>query len=80
LKQTWLQSTQHQEEFKDILGMDLKEDSKAAEYLGDTKDGNSYLRVDIWLQKVNSDDKFKTSFFLERQGERKQRWNKETIY
>jgi hypothetical protein len=53
------------EEFKDVLGMDLKEDSKAAEYLGDTKDGNSYLRIDVWLQKVNSDDKFKTSFFLE---------------
>jgi hypothetical protein len=53
------------EEFKDVLGMDIKEDSKAAEYLGDTKDGNSYLRIDVWLQKVNSDDKFKTSFFLE---------------
>jgi hypothetical protein len=53
------------EEFKDILGMELKEDSKAAEYLGETKDGNNYLRVDIWLQKVNSEDKFKTSFFLE---------------
>ena len=53
------------EEFKDKLGMELKEDSKAAEYLGETKDGNSYVRVDIWLQRVNNDDKFKTSFFLE---------------
>ena len=53
------------EEFKDKLGMELKEDSKAAEYLGETKDGNNYLRVDIWLQKVNDEDKFKTSFFLE---------------
>ena len=53
------------EEFKDILGMELKEDSKATEYLGETKDGNNYLRVDVWLQKVNSEDKFKTSFFLE---------------
>jgi len=53
------------EEFKDILGMELKEDSKAAEYLGETKDGNNYLRIDIWLQKVNAEDKFKTSFFLE---------------
>ena len=53
------------EEFKDVLGMDLKEDSKAAEYLGETKDGNNYLRVDVWLQRVNSDDKFKVSFFLE---------------
>ena len=53
------------EEFKDILGMELKEDSKATEYLGETRDGNNYLRVDVWLQKVNSEDKFKTSFFLE---------------
>jgi hypothetical protein len=54
------------EEFKDILGMDLKEDSKATEYLGETKDGNNYLRVDFWLQRVNHEnDKFKVSFFLE---------------
>ena len=53
------------EEFKDILGLELKEDSKATEYLGETRDGNNYLRVDVWLQKVNSEDKFKTSFFLE---------------
>jgi hypothetical protein len=53
------------EEFKDVLGMDLKEDSKAAEYLGETKDGNNYLRVDFWLQRVNHDEKFKVSFFLE---------------
>ena len=53
------------EEFKDILGMELREDNEATEYLGETKDGNNYLRVDIWLQKVNSEDKFKTSFFLE---------------
>jgi hypothetical protein len=53
------------EEFKDKLGMDLKEDSKAAEYLGETKDGNNYLRADFWLQRVNQDDKYKVSFFLE---------------
>jgi hypothetical protein len=53
------------EEFKDILGMELKEDSKAAEYLGETKDGNSYLRVDFWLEEVKNKDKFKVSFFLE---------------
>jgi len=53
------------EEFKDILGMELKEDSKAAEYLGETKDGNSYLRVDFWLEEVKNQDKFKVSFFLE---------------
>jgi len=53
------------EEFKDKLGMELKEDSKAAEYLGETKDGNSYLRVDFWLEEVKNKDKFKVSFFLE---------------
>jgi hypothetical protein len=53
------------EEFKDILGMELKEDSKATEYLGETKDGNSYLRVDFWLEEVKNKDKFKVSFFLE---------------
>lgn len=53
------------EEFKDILGMELKEDSKAAEYLGETKDGNNYLRVDFWLEEVKNKEKFKVSFFLE---------------
>ena len=55
------------EEFKDILGMELKEDSKAAEYLGQTKDGNSYLRVDVWLKDVKNKEALplKTSFFLE---------------
>lgn len=54
------------EEYKDILGIELKEDSKAAEYLGDTKDGNTYLRIDVWLQDVKSGEKFKiTPFFLE---------------
>jgi len=53
------------EEFKDVLGMELKEDSKAAEYLGETKDGNNYLRVDFWLEEVKNKEKFKVSFFLE---------------
>jgi hypothetical protein len=55
------------EEFKDILGMDLKEDSKAAEYLGQTKEGNSYLRVDIWLKDIKNKEAqpLKVSFFLE---------------
>lgn len=53
------------EEFKDVIGMELKEDSKAAEYLGETKDGNTYLRVDVWLEEVKSKEKFKTTFFLE---------------
>jgi hypothetical protein len=53
------------EEYKDVLGMELKEDSKAVEYLGTSKDGNNTLRVDVWLEDVKSKDKFKTTFFLE---------------
>lgn len=51
------------EQFKDVLGMDIKEDSKAIEYLGE-KEGNTTLRVDFWLL-AKDDSKFKVSFFLE---------------
>ena len=40
------------EEYKDILGMELKEDSKATEYLGKSQNGNKTLRVDFWLEEV----------------------------
>lgn len=59
-----------EKEFKDILGMELKEDSKACEYLSE-KDGNTLLRIDFWLEpvKANADapkeKPFKVSFFLE---------------
>jgi hypothetical protein len=53
------------EQFKDVLEIELKEDSKAAEYIGESKDGNTYLRVDFWLKEVKNDHKFKVSFFLE---------------
>ena len=55
------------EEYKSKLGIELKEDSKAAEYLGETKDGNSYVRIDVWLKDVKDPElqPFKTSFFLE---------------
>lgn len=54
------------EEFKEILGMDLKEDSKATEYLGQSKDGNTTLRIDVWLEDVKRAGKFKkVVFFLE---------------
>ena len=53
------------EEYSTVLGMDLKPDSKATDYLGTTKDGNSYLRVDVWLKQVNTENLFKVSFFLE---------------
>jgi hypothetical protein len=53
------------EEYKDKLGIELKEDSKSIEYLGESKDGNTYLRLDFWLEEVKNQDKFKISFFLE---------------
>lgn len=53
------------EEYKDKLGIELKEDSKAVEYLGESRDGNTYLRLDFWLEEVKNKDRFKVSFFLE---------------
>lgn len=53
------------EEYKDVLGIELGEDSKATNYLGETRDGNTYLRVDIWLKEVKNQENFKVSFFLE---------------
>ena len=53
------------EEYNDILGIELKEDSKAIEYLGKSQDGNTTLRVDFWLEEIKNKDKFKVTFFLE---------------
>ena len=53
------------EEYKEVLGIDLPENSKATEYLGESRDKNTYLRVDVWLKDIKSGDKFKASFFLE---------------
>ena len=53
------------EEYKDLLGIELKEDSKATEYLGVAADGTSKIRIDVWLQDVKGGDKFKLVFFLE---------------
>jgi len=55
------------EEYKEILGIDLKEDSKAAEYIGESKDGNIYLRLNFWLKNVKDGSVFQSpvSFFLE---------------
>lgn len=53
------------EEYAEILGMELREGNKATEYLGTSNDGNTSLRVDIWLQDIKSGDKFKVNFFLE---------------
>ncbi len=54
-----------EEEYKEVLGLELQEDSKATEYLGESKDGNTYLRVSIWLEEVKTKEKFAVSFFLE---------------
>lgn len=68
------------EEYKELLGIELKEDSKATEYLGTSQDGNTYLRVDVWLQDVKDvseenkrQGKYKVTFFLEN----KERENKD---
>jgi len=61
------------EEYKDVLNIELKEDSKAVEYLGTSGDGNTTLRVDIWLEEVKKNDRFKVTFFLEN----KERENKD---
>lgn len=53
------------EEYKDILGIELKEDSKQTEYLSKSDDGHAKLRVDVWLEEVKNKDKFKVTFFLE---------------
>lgn len=53
------------EEYKDVLGIELSEESKATNYLGETRDGNTYLRVDVWMQEVKNKENFKVSFFLE---------------
>lgn len=53
------------EEYKEALDIELPAESKATEYLGKSRDGNTYLRVDVWLKDIKSGDKFKTTFFLE---------------
>lgn len=53
------------EEFKEVLGIELPEESKATEYLGSSRDGNTFLRIDVWLEEVKNKDKFKVTFFLE---------------
>jgi len=70
----------NEEEFLSVLGKTLKEDSKATEYLGKSKDGNTFLRIDVWLQDVKDvceEDKevgkYKVTFFLEN----KERENKD---
>lgn len=53
------------EQYKELLKIELKEDSKATEYLGESKDGNSTLRVDIWVENTKTKKRDKVTFFLE---------------
>ena len=53
------------DEMEDKLGFQTTEDSKEPEYQGESKEGNSYLRVDFWLEEIKEEKKkFKVSFFL----------------
>ena len=49
-------------EFKDILGIELKDDSNATNYYDDVK---KKLKVNVWLQDVNSDFRTTATFWLE---------------
>ena len=49
-------------EYKDILGIDLKDDSNATNYYDDVK---KKLKVNVWLQDVNSDFRTTATFWLE---------------
>lgn len=62
------------EEYSSILGREINADSKATEYLGESKDGNTYLRIDVWLQEIKTQENYKVSFFLED----KERENRDT--
>jgi len=68
------------EQYKDLLGIELKEDSKAAEYIGESKDGNATLRLSIWLKDVKTEQNFNVSFYLEdKERENKDKTKKQYI-
>jgi len=52
------------EEYKDLLNIELKEDSKATDYLSKNDDGITVLHVDVWLEHVKNKEKFKVVFYL----------------
>jgi hypothetical protein len=73
------------EEYAELIGKEVeaKDGDKRFEYLGESKDGNVYLRVDFWLEESKKrkregeeeeiNELFKVTFFLEN----KERENKE---
>jgi len=68
------------EEYKEVLGIDLKEDSKATEYIGESKEGNRTVRINFWLEDVKSKNRFPVGFFLEdKEKENKDKTKKQYI-
>lgn len=53
------------EEYKEVTGITLGDDSKATEYLGTSKEGNTTLRVNFWLEELKTGQKYPVTFFLE---------------
>lgn len=53
------------EEYKEVLGIELKEDSKATEYIGESKEGKTYLRINVWTEDVKTGNKYPIQFYLE---------------
>lgn len=53
------------EEYADLLDRQLSEESKADQYIGTSKDGNTRVRLDFWLEEVKNREKFKVTFFIE---------------
>ena len=59
------------EQYKELLGIEATD--KALEYLGTSRDENTFLRIDIWLEEIKSLQRFRVTFFLEN----KERENKD---
>ena len=51
------------EQYEEVLGISLSEDSKATEYLGE-KDGVDMVRISFWIKDVKTDEKYSMPFFL----------------
>jgi hypothetical protein len=52
-------------EWEEDLGFTLKEGQEEFDYTGTSKEGNPYVRIDVWLKKSGGEDLFKAVFFLE---------------
>ena len=57
-----------EQEYEELLGISLGED-RTLEYLGE-RDGNTTLRIDVWLEENTTKEKHKVSFFLENKEKR----------